>query len=342
MRRRQQMKLAVPNSQIAARIAADPNFHNASGEFDPEAVPRDPGTQRHHGSRPMSRASASSSSARLSLTNAGGNFTPPKTLIEAVYKHRNEQRDARYFVVRPQARGIPAPGEADLKKFYEENPQQYTSPEYRTIAVIKAEPEDLAAIDPDHRRRSRRRLREIQARLFHARDPHHPPDHLPHDRGGEEGEGAHCGGRGFSGHRQGARLERDRRDARRRPRARRFPTRTSPRPPSRCRRARSAIPSQGKLSIVLLKVTKITPEKQSDARGGEGRAHGTACRLEKAARSCRSIYDYGRGRPRRADRASRTSPTRQSHTSSSSAPIDAQRTGQGRQGSRPARPRRMC
>jgi peptidyl-prolyl cis-trans isomerase D len=65
-------------------------------------------------------------------------------MIEAAARHADEQRDARYFVVKAQASELAQPGEQDIKKFYDENPVNYTATEYRSIALLYVEPSDLA------------------------------------------------------------------------------------------------------------------------------------------------------------------------------------------------------
>ena len=40
---------------------------------------------------------------------------------------------------------VPAPTEAELKTFYEAHPQLFTAPAYRSLTLLKIEPQDLAA-----------------------------------------------------------------------------------------------------------------------------------------------------------------------------------------------------
>ena len=77
---------------------------------------------------------------------ANGSVAPAKTVVEALYRYRNEQRDARYFVVKTAETEIVAPTEDEIKAEYEANPITYTAPEYRAIAMMKVEPKDIAAV----------------------------------------------------------------------------------------------------------------------------------------------------------------------------------------------------
>jgi len=137
------MKLAISDAQIVELAKTNPAFHNSQGVFDPARFAE---LLRQNG---LTEAGYVAGERARFLRSAVGdtatwNFTPPNALKEAAYRHRNEQRDARYFVLRPQDQDVPTPTEQDLKTFWEKNSAQFTAPEYRVIAVIKADPEDLA------------------------------------------------------------------------------------------------------------------------------------------------------------------------------------------------------
>ncbi|MFZ5674690.1 MAG: SurA N-terminal domain-containing protein [Pseudomonadota bacterium] len=137
------LKLAVSDAQIVDMVKANPAFHNSQGVFDPA---RFADILRQNGLTEAGFvASERSRYLRSAVADtATWSFTPPTALKEAAYRHRNEQRDARYFVLRPAEQDLPAPAEQDLKTYWEKNSAQFTAPEYRTIAIIKADPQDLA------------------------------------------------------------------------------------------------------------------------------------------------------------------------------------------------------
>jgi peptidyl-prolyl cis-trans isomerase D len=139
----QKMKLAVSDQQIVDIIQSNKAFHNSVGQFDP-AIFRERLREAS-----LTEAGFVASQRQDFLRSAisdtvSGDFTAPNTLKEAAYRHRNEQRDARYFVIRPTEQDVPAPSEQDLKTYWEKNSARYTAPEYRVIAVLKADPQDLA------------------------------------------------------------------------------------------------------------------------------------------------------------------------------------------------------
>ena len=137
------LKLGVPDALIAAETAANPNFAGADGKFNPAEFKR---LLEQNG---MNEQMYLAAERRKRLSSAiidavKGDFTAPKGLVDALHRHRNEQRDARYFVVKTAASEIAAPNDSEIQKQYGDNPQSYTAPEYRTMAIIEADPATLA------------------------------------------------------------------------------------------------------------------------------------------------------------------------------------------------------
>lgn len=63
---------------------------------------------------------------------------PPKTLVDAIYRYRNEKRVASTLLVADAAmKDIPAPQPADLAKFHQDHQDRYQAPEYRKITVVR-------------------------------------------------------------------------------------------------------------------------------------------------------------------------------------------------------------
>lgn len=70
---------------------------------------------------------------------------PPRTLVNAIYRHRQEKRVARTIVIADAAqRGIPEPDVAAIEQFYQNNARRFTAPEYRALTVVRLEAADLA------------------------------------------------------------------------------------------------------------------------------------------------------------------------------------------------------
>ena len=138
------LQLTVGNDLIVKETQENPVFHDASGKFDPAAFRRL--LQTNGMNEAMYLANERENRLRGAIADTvDGNFPASKTLIEAFHRHRNEQRDARYFTVKTAESEVTPPTETEIKAQYEATPAAYTAPEYRIAAIIKAEPEDVTA-----------------------------------------------------------------------------------------------------------------------------------------------------------------------------------------------------
>lgn len=138
------LKLAVSDAAIAQDTASNPAFHDSAGKFDPAEF------RRRLDSAGLSEAGYLQSEREGRLREAvtgsvDGSFVVPKALVEALYRHSSEQRDVRYFTVATADSEVAAPTDDEVKKEYEAQPDLFTAPEYRTIALMKAEPADVAS-----------------------------------------------------------------------------------------------------------------------------------------------------------------------------------------------------
>ncbi|MBC8037961.1 MAG: SurA N-terminal domain-containing protein, partial [Rhizobiales bacterium] len=136
--------LSVGDDLIVKETQLNPAFLDASGKFDADQFRRI--LQANNLSEQMYLAGERETLLRRAITDTvDGDFPASKTLIEAFYRHRNEQRNARYFVIKTADSEATAPTDTEIKAQYDGNPETYTAPEYRIAAIIKAEPEDVAA-----------------------------------------------------------------------------------------------------------------------------------------------------------------------------------------------------
>jgi peptidyl-prolyl cis-trans isomerase D len=136
------LKLSISKLSIAEEAKGNPAFQS-NGKFDPQLFAHI--LQQNGMNEEMYLANEVRNQARNAITDAvDRGFKPPNTLIEALYRYRNEQRDAKYFTIKASETDVPAPTDEELKKQYEATPAAYTAPEYRSIAVMKVEPADMA------------------------------------------------------------------------------------------------------------------------------------------------------------------------------------------------------
>ena len=122
------LKLGVSDSFLAQAVMKNPAFQDASGKF---SATRFKDLLSQNGlSEATYFGTERQQKLREALTQtAGGDMPISQGLLEAQYQFDNEQRDARYFI----------------EKEYDDHPAAYTAPEYRAVAIMKAEPADIAA-----------------------------------------------------------------------------------------------------------------------------------------------------------------------------------------------------
>jgi peptidyl-prolyl cis-trans isomerase D len=137
------LKLALSDETIVGEIKGNPAFSDAEGKFSIERYHQV--LERSGLSEAGFIASTRREKLREAITQAAeAGFAPPKTLLEAYDRYENEERDARYFTVAPAETEIPAPTDGEIGEFHDKNIANYTAPEYRSVAIMTAEPADLA------------------------------------------------------------------------------------------------------------------------------------------------------------------------------------------------------
>ena len=137
------LNLAVGDEAIVRDVQSNPAFAGADGKFSRAVFSRI--LEQNHLTEPGFLASEKQSRVRSLLTDAAlGGLDMPRSFVEAEVRYRDEQRDASYFVVALAPSDIPAASADDLKKQYEQNPAAYTAPEYRAVALFKADPAVIA------------------------------------------------------------------------------------------------------------------------------------------------------------------------------------------------------
>jgi peptidyl-prolyl cis-trans isomerase D len=138
-----QMKLAVPDAVVVEEIAREAAFQDSRGQFDANRFRQ---ILRQNGlNENMFLREEKAGKLRQAIADPIVNkLEPPETLVEAVVRQMNERRDAKYFLISANASELAPASETDLKNYYEKNPQQFTAPSYRSLALLKVEPQDVA------------------------------------------------------------------------------------------------------------------------------------------------------------------------------------------------------
>jgi peptidyl-prolyl cis-trans isomerase D len=137
-----EMKLAVPDAIIAEEIAGETAFQNSRGQFDANRFRQ---ILRQNGlNEQMFLREEKAGKLRQAIADPIlNNLDPPETLVAAIVRQMNERRDAKYFVVSANVSELAPASETDLKTYYEKNQQQFTAPAYRSLVLLKLEPQDV-------------------------------------------------------------------------------------------------------------------------------------------------------------------------------------------------------
>lgn len=137
-----EMKLAVPDAIIAEEIAGEATFQNSRGQFDANRFRQI--LQQNGLNEQMFLREEKAGKLRQAIADPIlNNLDPPETLVEAVVRQMSERRDAKYFLVNVNAGELAPASETDLKTYYEKNQQQFTAPAYRSLVLLKLEPQDV-------------------------------------------------------------------------------------------------------------------------------------------------------------------------------------------------------
>jgi peptidyl-prolyl cis-trans isomerase D len=147
----QQMGLSVGDAEVARQITQIESFQGLDGNFDRDAYEF---TLQQNGLSPASfeddvREDTARSLLQVSVV---GGLRPDPLIAETLTAFQGETRDFSLLTVTEAdlPAGLPAPSEADLEAYYEDNPQRFTRPEARRITYAWVTPAmlmDSVAID---------------------------------------------------------------------------------------------------------------------------------------------------------------------------------------------------
>jgi len=136
--------LAVPDEALRSAVFDIPAFRGAGGAFDRqrfEAVLRN-----NNLSEPRFLELMRSDLGQRQLMEAiQVGAAPPETVTQQVFAFQRETRVAQYVEL-PFAAAAepPVPTEADLQRFYDNNADRYSAPEFRRIKAVILSPETVA------------------------------------------------------------------------------------------------------------------------------------------------------------------------------------------------------
>jgi len=147
--------LGVPDARVVQAITEDPSFQ-AGGNFSREIFQRALQNQRMTEAEYVKLLKSEIIRGQLA-TAITGEVTPPKLLVEALYKYRTETRDVSYITIdQSTIEPIGDPEQGVLETYFEQNKERFRAPEYRKLGYVELSPDaimDSAAVTDDEIRK---------------------------------------------------------------------------------------------------------------------------------------------------------------------------------------------
>ena len=136
--------ISVGPEVVKQYIANEPAFRNPQGQFDPalfRSVLRDNQLTEDGYVAILRREIARD----LVAGAVGAGATPPKQLVDDLYRHRGEKRVAEVITLPNASIGdVGVPDEAELTRYYEDHQVRFTAPEYRSLTIAQLSADALA------------------------------------------------------------------------------------------------------------------------------------------------------------------------------------------------------
>ncbi|MGF1640146.1 MAG: SurA N-terminal domain-containing protein [Rhodospirillales bacterium] len=128
--------ITVGDALVRQTIQADPLFRGQFGTFDADLFRRILDINGMTEEQFVARVRGDIGRNQLIASVAAGSTVPP-AMAEALYRHRAEQRVAEVLQVSLAAiDDVGAPGESELRQFYEDTKARFTAPEYRALTAV--------------------------------------------------------------------------------------------------------------------------------------------------------------------------------------------------------------
>ncbi len=135
--------ITMPERAVAQRVADSPQFQGADGTFNADSF-RNLLRQNGFSEEQFFSIERNSMTRQVISQPLTTQAVVPDTLVELIWKHRTEQRDATYFeFTLPDA--VKQPTDADLKSLYDDNKDTFREPERRSMAIVALTPEAIMA-----------------------------------------------------------------------------------------------------------------------------------------------------------------------------------------------------
>ncbi len=140
----QDLNIAVSDEVVRANIMSDPNLVGAGGTFDQIAF-REMLTKAGYSEEAFVDAVRREISRSELTGTIRATGSAPKTMVDALFRLREEARTADYVEVRDTSfEDVGEPDEAALNAYYEKYAEIFTAPEYRALTYVAITSKDIA------------------------------------------------------------------------------------------------------------------------------------------------------------------------------------------------------
>jgi peptidyl-prolyl cis-trans isomerase D len=138
------MGLGQSDAELVRLIHGDPTFAGVTGKFDAQRFAQTIRAVGYTEQRYIAEQRKLSLRRQLVASIASG-VEPPKALLDALQRYRDEARSIEYVQLgAAQAGDIGEPSPEALASYFEERKPLFRAPEYRKIAVVVLTPQDQA------------------------------------------------------------------------------------------------------------------------------------------------------------------------------------------------------
>lgn len=161
-----QLGLAASDETTQKLIAAEKAFQGPDGKFDPRRV-----KQVAENAGLTDRGFVAEQKAvylRKLLTDiVTTGVEPPKLMVEAIHRFRNESRTIDYLIVPVAAVSAAAtPSDDEMKKYFTDHEQTFRAKEYRKLTVLEVSSASVAKPDTVSEDDARKLYEELQGKRF--------------------------------------------------------------------------------------------------------------------------------------------------------------------------------
>ncbi|MDQ8728783.1 SurA N-terminal domain-containing protein [Bradyrhizobium sp. LHD-71] len=138
------MGLGQSDAEIVRLIHSDPTFAGVNGKFDPQRFAQLIRQVGYNEQRYIAEQRKLSVRRQIATTISSG-VEPPKALLDALLRYRDELRSIDYVQLGPaQAGNVGEPSPEALASYFDERKALFRAPEFRKVAVVVLTPQDQA------------------------------------------------------------------------------------------------------------------------------------------------------------------------------------------------------